>query len=157
MTTPMVRVRGRFRRYGSGSASASRGGHETGSASGDVPAYSGPLIRPISVRRSIIDLSPRTGPNLNGPDMDITEPHSPVPGATAHSVGSGACRHRLGVAGPTYPGLAQRRQNAGIKTPTRVEFGRVSGFPGSSGQLPRVGTQLERDPYDEDGRSAEKN
>ena len=31
-----------------------------------------------------------------------------------------------------------------------MQFGRVSGFPGPSGQLPRVGTQFEPDPY-EDG------
>ena len=54
------------------------------------------------------------------------------------------------MADPTYPGLAQRRQNAGIKTPTQVEFGRISGFPGLVGQLPGVGTQFEPDPC-EDG------
>ena len=78
------------------------------------------------------------------------EPRSPVLGATAHSIRPGAGQHRLGVADPMYPGLAQCRQNAGIKTPTRVEFGGISGFTGPVGQLPRVGTQFESDPY-EDG------
>ena len=68
-----------------------------------------------------------------------------------HSVGSGAGRHRLGAADPTNPGLAQCELNAGIKTPTRLKFGRVFGiFMGPVGQLPRVGTQFEPDPY-EDG------
>ena len=65
-----------------------------------------------------------------------------------HSVGSRAGRHGLGAAGPTYPGLAQRQQNDGIKTLTRVEFGRVSGFPGPSGQLPRIGTRFAPDQYE---------
>ena len=77
----------------------------------------------------------------------IMEPRSPVPVATAHVLGPGAGRHRLGVADLTYPGLAQRRQNAGIKTPTRVEFGMIPGFPGPVGQLPRVRTQFKPNPY----------
>ena len=64
------------------------------------------------------------------------EPRSPVPGATAQLVGSGACRRRQGAANPTYPGLAQRRQ--------------ISGFPAPDGHLPKVGTQFEPDPYEDD-------
>ena len=78
------------------------------------------------------------------------EPRSQVSGATAQIVGSGAGCRRQGAANPKYPGLAQRRQNAGIKTPTRVDFGKASGLPSPDGQLPRVGTQFEPDPY-EDG------
>ena len=36
---------------------------------------------------------------------------------------------------------------SGIKTPTRVELERDMEFPGPGGQLPRVGTQFEPDPY----------
>ena len=46
-----------------------------------------------------------------------------------------------------FPELTQRRWNAGIKTPTRVELERDLEFPGPGGQLPRVGTQLEPYPY----------
>ena len=38
----------------------------------------------------------------------IMELRSPVPGATAQLVGSGAGHHRQGAANPTYPGLADR-------------------------------------------------
>ena len=80
----------------------------------------------------------------------IMEPCSPVVGATVQLVGSGAGRRRPGAANPTYSGLSQRPQNATIKTHTRVDFGRASRFPGPDGQLPRVGTQFEPDPYEHD-------
>ena len=56
---------------------------------------------------------------------------------------------RLGVAAPTYPKLTQRRRNAGIKTLTRVELERDSGFPGPGGQLLREETQFKPDPCED--------
>ena len=80
----------------------------------------------------------------------ITEPHSLLPGATAHSVGPGAGRHRLGAADPTYPGLAKLRQNAGILPPNQEGSAGVPGFSRPAGPSQQVGTQFEPDPY-EDG------
>ena len=73
----------------------------------------------------------------------ITEPFGPVPGAMAHTVVSGADRHRLGAADPTYPGLADKIP--GLRHP--LGFGRVSAGPGPVGQLSRVGTQFKPNPY----------
>ena len=92
-----------------------------------VPTYSG------AVDPSAVDLGQEERRRFEPPDGAKSKwpRHGlPVPGATAHLVSSGAGRHRLGAADPTYPGLAQRQQNTGIKTPTLVEFGRGSGFPG---------------------------
>ena len=64
-------------------------------------------------------------------------------GATANLVSPGAVLRRLGASDPTYPELTQRRRNAWIKTPTRVELERDSGFPDPGGQLSREETQFE--------------
>ena len=68
-------------------------------------------------------------------------------GAKANLGGSGVDRRGLGATTPIFPELTQRRQNAGIKTPTRVELQRDMEFPGPGGQLLRVGTQFEPEPY----------
>ena len=69
-------------------------------------------------------------------------------GATAPGAGAGL--HRQGAAKPTYPGLAQRRQSAGLKTPTRFDFGQASGLQSPDGQLLRMGAQFELDPFEDD-------
>ena len=83
------------------------------------------------------------------PLLVITEPRSLVPGATAHSVGPGAGRHRLGAADPTYLGLAKRRQTAGIFPPNREGPARVPGFSGPAGPSQHIVSQLEPDPYED--------
>ena len=75
----------------------------------------------------------------------ISEPRSPV--TMANLGGSGVDLRGLGATAPIFPELTQRRWNAGIKTPTRVELERDLEFPGPGGQLPRVGTQFEPNPY----------
>ena len=79
----------------------------------------------------------------------ISEPRSPVTGATANLGGPGVGPRRLGATAPIFPELTQCRRNAGIKTPTQVELERDLGFPGPGGQLPRGGTQFEPDPYED--------
>ena len=64
--------------------------------------------------------------------------------------GSGTGHRRQGTAHPTYPGLAQRRQRAGIRTPTRFNFGKAPGLRSPDGQLPPVGAQFEPDPFGAD-------
>ena len=77
----------------------------------------------------------------------ISEPRSPVTGAVANLGGSGVDPRGLGATAPIFPQHTQRRRNARIKTPTLVELERDLEFPGPDGQLPRVGTQFEPDPY----------
>ena len=72
-----------------------------------------------------------------------------MPGATALSVGPGAGRHRLGAADPMYPGLAKRRQKAGILPPNREGFAGVPEFSGPTGFSQHVGSQFEPDPYED--------
>ena len=69
-------------------------------------------------------------------------------GATAQLVRSGDGRRRQGAANPAYPGLTQRRQNAGIKTPARFYFGMASGHLSPDRQLPRVETQFGPDRFE---------
>ena len=62
------------------------------------------------------------------------------------SVGKpGADRRRFGVPSPFASELQQRRQSAGIASPTRVEEHRD--FPGLGGQLPGDGAQTNLNPY----------
>ena len=54
------------------------------------------------------------------PRHGLRLPRSPehrrqLPGAGARPVGSGDGRRKFGMSNPTYPGLAQRRPNAGIQ------------------------------------------
>ena len=63
--------------------------------------------------------------------------------------GTGVDLQGLGAKAPIFPDLTQRRRSAGIKTPTRVELDKDLGFPGPGGQLPRVGTKFEPDPYED--------
>ena len=103
----------------------------------DVPAYSGAVDLVDLGQEEQRRFEPPNGAQSKWPKHElplpiIMEPCSPVRGATAHSLGPGAGRHRLGVVDPTYPGLAQRQQNAGIKTHTRVE-----GVQASRAQLDR--------------------
>ena len=97
-------------------------------------------------------------PNREGQDVSkwprhilplpiISEPRSPVTGDTVNLGGPGMDLRRLGTTAPIYPELTQHRRNAGIKTPTWVELERDLEFSGPGGQLPRVGTQFEPDPY----------
>ena len=50
-------------------------------------------------------------------------------------VGPGGGRRRQRVARPTYLGLAQRRQRAGIRMPTGFEFGKKRGLKSPHGPL----------------------
>ena len=59
-----------------------------------------------------------------------TELRRQPPGAAEQVVGQGATR-------PTYLGLAQQRQRAGIRTPTGFEFGNNLGPESSHGHLLR--------------------
>ena len=52
------------------------------------------------------------------------EPRSPVTGATANVGGSGVDRRGLGITAPIFTEFTQRRRNAGVKTPTRIDLER---------------------------------
>ena len=75
----------------------------------------------------------------------IKEPCRLVPGDTVLSVGPGAGRHRLGATDPTYPGLAKRRQKAGILPPNLEGSTGVPEFSGPAGQ--HVASHFEPVPY----------
>ena len=96
----------------------------------DVPTYSG------AVDLDVVDFGqdeqrrfePPSGakpkwPRHGLPLPIILEPHRQPSGATTQLVGSGDGRRRQGLANLAYPGLTQLRQNAGIKTPVRFNFG----------------------------------
>ena len=109
----------------------------------DVPAYSR-AVYPVDLGQDdqrrfeptnrAKPKSPTHGLSL---PLDM-EPRRQLSGATAQVGGAGACRRRQGTADPTYPGLAQRRQSAGIKTPTSFDFGKASGLQSPDGQSLQV-------------------
>ena len=121
----------------------------------DAPAYSGADdlgdISQDKQRR----LKPPNGPNRNGPDtgcrcLSIWNHVDNCRGATAQVTGSGTGHCKQGAVIPTYPGLAQRRQRAGTKTPTHFNFGKSTGLQSPDGQLPPLGEQFELDPFGPD-------
>ena len=60
--------------------------------------------------------------------------------------GSDTGRCGQGAAGPAYPGLAQRRQRAGIDIPARFQFGKTSDLQSPDDLLPPGRNSLSRTP-----------
>ena len=120
-----------------------------------VPAYSG-AVDPVDLgqdEQRRFEPPNRTKPKWPGYRLSLPldmEPRRQLPGATAQVAGSGTGRRKQGTAHPTYPGLAQHRQRAGIKIPTRFSLGNAPGLRSLDGQLPPVGAQFEPDPFGAD-------
>ena len=68
-------------------------------------------------------------------------------GATAPVAGSDTGRRGQGAAGPAYPGLAQRRQRAGIDMLARFQFSKASDLRSPEGLLSLGRKQFEPDPF----------
>ena len=101
--------------------------------------------------------APPNGAKTKWPRHGLPLPRTPEPcrkvlGAGARPVGSGDGRRKFGMSNTSYPGLAQRRPNAGIQqtklTPDRFTFGLPTPVLLSPDrQLPGVGTQFEFDQF----------
>ena len=68
-------------------------------------------------------------------------------GDTAPVAWSDTGRRGQGAAGPAYPGLAQRRQRAGIDIPASFQFSKASDLRSSEGSLLPGRKQFEPDPF----------
>ena len=100
----------------------------------DIPNHSGALaLGMLDLGRKHHHLKPPDGgkPKWFGHGLSLapdTEMRRQPHGAAEQVVGPRAARHRQGSTMPTYLGLAQRRQRAGIRTPTGFEFGKNPGL-----------------------------
>ena len=84
--------------------------------------------------------------NPKWPRHGLLLPRRQPPRAAVHVAGHGTTRRRQGVAKSTYPGLAQRRQRAGIRMPTGFNFEKKTpGLKSPDRQLPPGRAQFELD------------
>ena len=79
------------------------------------------------------------------PLLSMEEPRDAAMGATANVCGFGADRD--GSPSPIFPMFQQRRQNAGVATPTRVDVGRNRDLWDPGGQQPEDGTTVDSNLY----------
>ena len=93
----------------------------------EIPTHSGALDQATIGLDEQRRLAPPYGakPKRSGHGLSLPlnmNARDPMLGVTAQVVGSGTGRCGQGAAGPAYPGLAQRRQWAGIDMPARFQF-----------------------------------
>ena len=123
----------------------------------DVPIYPG------AVELDVVDPNPETQRRFGPPNgakpkwprhglplARTLEPRRQFPGDGAQPVGFGDGCRKFGMSNLTYPGLAQRRPNAGIQqvklTLNRFAFGiPTPALLSPDKQLPGLGTQSEFD------------
>ena len=111
----------------------------------EVDRRSDPLQKMSGLPRELLMRASSTLTSRN--NINLSPRHElPLP----NFLGSGTGRLRPGVVDPTYPGVAKRRQIAGVLSPNREGCAGLPGFPGPGRPWPRVETELLPDPY-EDG------